>query len=560
MRPVEVNWNMSRLDTKPKLRPTAILLRWCAFLGCVVWMLAIAGTVLAEGQSVVESSAKIDALIQAKWDAEGVTPAADASESEIVRRVYLDLVGRIPTREERQNYLDDGRSDKRHHLVDLLLKSEDHVQHFADLFDAMLMGRRGAEKWNQRRQSQWRAYLERVFRTNRPWDEVVNEILLARPQSNDDRGVVWFLYERNNDHQAIAEAVAPAFFGIRIECAQCHDHMIASEIEQKHYWGLVAFFNRGKNEKTKNGPRVVESAVGGFSEFANLEGSSSPNVLAFLEAATVEEPRPGKDDHQEDSDELYEPAQHEGEPKQPKFSRRQKFVEEVVTDHPLVARALVNRVWAMVMGRGIVHPFDEMDSIHVPSHPQLLDWLAQDFRDHGYDIRRLTRMIVLSKAYQLESRHPTGVDDPALFAWSIERPLTAEQLLRSMQLAVRAEYHNDDPLGHALRKSFPDVLPETVTTPVSNALYLTNNQAINDFITKSNGENHLVSRLMKLESRDEQMTLLFETIYGRDANPEERERIEQFLSSTTSKEEQQRNRWHQVVWALITSAEFRLNH
>lgn len=502
---------------------------------------------------------RINQFIELKWEESGVQPAPLTTESDFIRRVYLDLVGRPPTRQERQTFLDDQRSNKREMVVDLLVQSEDYVHHFTDIFDTLLMGRGNEQNYREREQHQWRTWLERVFRENRPWNQVVAEILMARPESKDDRGLVWFLFERKDNHQEIAEAIAPAFFGIRIECAQCHDHMIATEIEQAHYWGLVAFFNRGKNTKTPNGPRVSESAIGGFSDFANLEGSSSPNLLTFFQADVIEESRPAKDQKEEDHDDLYVEAAKTGEPRIPKFSRREKFVNEVVKDHPLIARAFVNRTWALLLGRGIVHPFDEMDSVHEPSHPELLDWLAQDFRDSGYNIRRLVRMIAVSDVYQLESRRPAGVEDPSLFAWNFERPLTAEQLSRSIQLTLRGEFKNDDLLVKQLRTTFPEVLPETIQTGVKEALFLSNNSAMNQFIEQSNEEQHLLRTLLKLESRDEQIILLFETLYGRVATTEEVERISQFLDSSSSDQRIQ-ERWRQVIWAMITSAEFRYNH
>ncbi len=502
---------------------------------------------------------RINHLIEQKWEESGVQPAPPATESDFVRRVYLDLVGRPPTRQERQTFLNDQRSNKREMVVDLLLQSEDYVHHFTDIFDALLMGRGSEQNYREREQHQWRSWLERVFRDNRPWNQVVAEILMARPESKDDRGLVWFLFERKDNHQEIAEAIAPAFFGIRIECAQCHDHMIATEIAQAHYWGLVAFFNRGKNTKTPNGPRVSESAIGGFSDFANLEGSSSPNLLTFFQADVIDEPRPEKDQKEEDGNDLYVEASQSGEPRVPKFSRREKFVDEVVQHHPLIARAFVNRIWALLLGRGIVHPFDEMDSVHEPSHPELLDWLAQDFRDSHYNIRRLVRMIALSDVYQLESRRPAGLEDPSLFAWNLERPLTAEQLSRSIQLTLRGEFKNDHLLVNQLRMTFPDVLPETIQTGVKESLFLSNNPAINQFIEQSNGEHHLLTALQALKSRDEQIILLFESIYGRVATTEEVERISQFLNSSSSDQRVQQ-RWQQVIWAMITSAEFRYNH
>jgi hypothetical protein len=140
--------------------------------------------------------------------------------------------------------------------------------------------------------------------------------------------------------------------------------MVASDIHQAHYWGLVAFFNRSKNQKTNAGPRLSESAVGGFSDFANIHGSSYPNLLTFYESKTIEEPRPEKDAKQEDLEEFYVATKNPDDPKVPKFSRRERFVEEVFKGHRMVPRAFVNRLWAMLMGRGSCPP-----NVKPPSSP-----------------------------------------------------------------------------------------------------------------------------------------------------------------------------------------------
>lgn len=223
----------------------------------------------------------------------------------------------------------------------------------------------------------------------------------------------------------------------------------------------------------------------------------------------------------------------------------------------MVARAMVNRLWAVLLGRGIVHPVDAMDSQHDPSHPELLDWLAADFRNSDYNIRRLIRMIVLSEPYQLDSRRPPGVEDPAHFAWYIERPLTAEQLARSIQLILRGRFDNGAPLVRQLRKPLPEVLPESNTTKVSSALFLTNNPALNEFIASSTEADHLLARIRSADSVDSQIAQVVETVFGRAATAEEQQQIREFLSDD---EAARTRRWQHVLWALLTSAEFRFNH
>ena len=517
---------------------------------------AIAKRVDVDAKSI---SHQIDQHVRDGYASRSVTPAEGCSERDFVRRIYLDLIGRVPTVSELEAYLD-GSSDlndpnqRRAALIDQLLASEEHVIHFADWMDTLLMGRAGEDKYRQRA-GLWRRYLEASIRRNQPWDEFVQEILLARPTDDSTQGAVWFLYERGDDHQKIAEAVAPAIFGVRIECAQCHDHMVVDEIKQSHYWGLVAFFNRGKNESKEGKLHVTESAIGGFSEFADLMGDSTPNLLTFLDAEVVPEPRPSADEKQEDKDELYVSIGKDA-PRIPKFSRREQFVNHVVAGHPRLGRALVNRVWALLMGRGIVHPFDEMDSMHDPSHPELLDWLAADFVDSGHDVRRLVRGIVNSQTYQLDSRRPDGGDDPATFAWYLERPLTGEQLSRSIEVVLRGNPVGQSSVVGSFRQSFPDLLADEHVTNVKQGLFLSNSEQLDRLIRESTDDGHLPARLLAMENQAERLELLFQTVYARPASEEESERIADFLDTRQNS----MAAIQQVLWALLASAEFRFNH
>jgi hypothetical protein len=513
-----------------------------------------------------ELALTIDAALEQAWTDAGISPADEIGDDVFVRRVYLDLAGRIPSTDERAAFLNDPSSDRRQALLTTLLASEDHALHMADVFDVLLMGRASGRRTRERHEHGWRAWLENAFRDNRPWNEMAETMLLARPATPEDNAAAWFLYERDNDYQKIAEAVAPAFFGFRIECAQCHDSMTAAEVEQAHYWGLVAFFNRGKNEMTGQGPRIVESAIGGFSEFADIEGSSSPNLLSFLEAETVEESRPAPDAEQADTDDLYQPAARDGEPREPIFSRRQRFVEDIVHDHPLLARAMVNRLWAMLMGRGLVHPFDEMDSAHSVSHPELLDLLADDFRKNGHDIRRTLLAIASTRAYQRAARKPTGVEDPATFAWYLERPLTAEQFARSLHLALLGTSHVAPEKLEPIRRAMPDVMPDESVTGIAEPLFLSNGEALLELIQQASQPPHPLATLATLPSAAKVTEQLFLSTLGRQPTPEETTTIEAFLTGQAASAASGETlpidlgRLRDLAWALVTSAEFRFNH
>ena len=376
---------------------------------------------------------------------------------------------------------------------------------------------------------------------------MAREVLLARGDSSE-RGHLWFLYEHDGKHEGIAENIAKGFFGVDIACAQCHDHPLAGEIRQAHYWGLVSFFKRSKNEKSKHGIAVGESAIGGFDSYSNaLLGTTEDTQLTFFRAGIVPEDRPKDPKEQKDEDAFYVSVNNE--PRVPKFSRREKFVEEILADHPLVAKNMVNRVWALLLGRGLIHPVNEMDSQHPASHPKLLQWLSEDFAFGDYRVKRLVRAILNSQAYQLDSRRPDEDPEPATFAWGLEKPLTAEQISRSLKVALDVDFDSAG-IDKELRKLFPEVLPENKISNLKQTLLLSNLPEL---------QNVYRSSASRLQSDTVVTTVvhLFRRVYGRSPTDEESFRIIEYVGK---RRDRSAEAWSQVLWAMTTSAEFRFNH
>ena len=506
----------------------------------------------------INASLAIDLFVAARWQRRGIKASHLCDDATFARRLYLDLIGRIPTCAELDTFLSDTDSHKRQKLSDQLATSRDYASHMADVFDVVVMGRRDARALNERRRHGWRAYIESSFADNRPWDRMARDMVLARAAEHTDVRAGRFLYERKDKYQEIAEAVSPSFFGIRIECAQCHDHPLAGEIEQRHYWGLVAFFNRGKNRNAKNGPRVFESAIGGFDKFTDLSGESHDVLLTFFASSTIEEARPASGEEEKDSDENYltdADGTLSGEPPVPRFSRRQKFADDILRNHPLLARAFVNRMWTLFMGRGIVHPVDRMDSAHPPSHPRLLDWLAEDFRRSGYDVKRLVRNLVGSRCYQLESIPADKNALPEDFAYALDKPLTAEGLLNSIYIALIGEAAPpSSPLMDQFRKDFPDVFSDEPMATLTQALLLTNHPEINALLTSDQAKH--VDQLLQLADAKAQVDQAFRIVFGRAPGAEEAAASIAFLQRRVGSREAIAH----LLWAMMTSAEFRMNH
>jgi hypothetical protein len=490
----------------------------------------------------------IDVFMAEAWARQGVEPAPPVDDATWCRRVWLDLAGRIPTQSEQREFLRAESDTRRAALVDRLLDSDEHAVRMRELWDVFLMGRGKREsREDRRRSSGWWAYLEQAFRSNRSWETIVREILVARPTGPDDKGASWFLYERRNDHQAIAEAVAPLVYGARIDCAQCHDHPLAREIKQAHYWGLVAAYNRGKN--VEGATDVAESAVGGFVNFTNLKKESQPAVVTLLNGPTVPETRPEEGQKEEDSDDRYvDPA---AKPRVPKFSRREAFAAAATTNNPLLARALVNRLWSVFIGRGIVSPVDEMTTRNTPSHPELLDWLSSDFAAHRHDIRRLVRGIVLSRVYALGiASDGANASEPAAFACAAERPLTAEQIARSWSVAAGREPGNDA-LRRAAVAAIPDVVPREYQATFQQAQFLSAAPALKELLEPVPGST--IAGIVALPTPSERVEAAFRAVLGRAPEPEEVARVEEVLAV---RPEQPIGAIRDLLWALLTSPEF----
>jgi len=513
------------------------------------WITALASVPEAEAGNGKSARAfdsvpqAIDAMVSEEWQRRGVTAAPGVEDRAWCRRVYLDLAGRIPTTQESEAFLQSSDPAKREALVDRLLASDDYPVRMREVWDVLLMGRAKRDRHEDRRRDNgWWAFLETAFRTNRPWNEVVRDILVARPGKPESQGASWFLYERRGEHQTVAQAVAPIIYGTRVDCAQCHDHPLAREIKQGHYWGLVTAFNRSKN--VDGGSDVGESAVGGFVNFTNLKQESQPAVITLLHGRTVSETWPAADQKEEDSDDNY--VDPKAKVRVPKFSRREAFAEAATHDNPLLARAFVNRMWAVLIGRGIIHPADEMNDRNAPSHPELLDWLAQDFESHGYDTRRVVRGIVLSRAYALGP----GAAPPEAFAAAMERPLAPEQVVRSWRIGAGLA-----PEDSALRRAAAVVMPDPLSGPYNATVQQAQFLACSPLLTAvlEEARNGAGARIVAMPDVPARVREAFAAAYGRQPDDEELARAEEFLNERSG---QPAEGVRDLLWALMTSAEF----
>ncbi len=530
----------------------------------------------------VDPTLAIDTFLARSWAEEGIAAPDPCDDPAFVRRLYLDLLGRIPTPAERGVFLASTSSGKRRELIDELLRSPAHARHLAECYHHILLGRASGRGRNRdERERHFLPYLRWAFASNRPWDAIARDLIVARPESPEAKGAAWFLYDQRDDPGEMAAATASTLFGKQIKCAECHDHPIAPEIGQRHYHALVAFFSRTRNVKTPAGPALGESAAGGYAKFANLEGESFDARLEFLDGRVVVEPGGRRDragaEHYlvAPPGDWIDPPEPDPETKKvklttdvdaapvPNFSRRAELARIGIEGNPDFAKAAVNRVWALLLGRGIVHPVDAIDSAHPPSHPELLDWLAADFAAGGYDLRRLCRAILNSRAYQAAADIAPGGRKPRpdTFAVALDRPLAAEVLARSVLVALGAE---PDPGGAmpdearhrgAFSSHYPAALGSWVPPTVQHAMFFTNSPHLDSMLR--DGALPRVAELAALESTDEVARHAFLTALGREPDSEERQRAVRYLAERPGRRD---DAVRQLLWALFAGAEFHLNH
>jgi mono/diheme cytochrome c family protein len=520
---------------------------------------------MPEWAGKLETSAAIDRFTEQDWKQRKVKHAPLTSDAAFARRVYLDLIGRIPTQAELAQFETFPSKTRRAHLVDQLLASNEYAVYMSEVWDVLLMGRKSdvgkAHRSQSKPDEKWMHFLETAFEKNRPWNEIVRQLIVARPQTPDDAGAEWFLYERKDNYQVIAEAIAPIAFGVNVKCAQCHGHPLAPEIEQRHYWGIVAAFNRSKNVDAASGRGVAESAIGGFVNFADLRKRTIPAALIFPNGKSVPETRPAEGAKEEDKPDNYlvaPPKEKEKaeKPSVPKFSRREELAKAVTENNPMLAKAFVNRVWEMMLGRGLVHPIDSLDSRHPASNPELLEYLASDFANHNYDIKRLIRAIALTRVYQLDSRGGTPTVPPESFARALDKPLPAEALFRSLIVATTGQTNSasESDLRDLFVERFPDVLPAEYNTSLQQAMFLSNNPKLEELLRPAKQENTSAAALAQ-KTPEAQTKFIFERALQRAPDREELAQSTALLKSGPPEKTVP-----ELLWTLLASAEFQFNH
>jgi hypothetical protein len=493
---------------------------------------------------------RIDHHLAQRWKAEKVQPAPMANDAEFLRRVYLDLTGRIPLPRDIHDFMADKDPAKRRKLVESLLDSPRHATHFANVWRALLIPEVAAGAEARVFQFGFEAWLKEKLRANQPFDKLVYELLVTpiaveqqSPESvlkhPEKPNPLAFFAVKDASPANLAATTTRMFLGIQIECAQCHNHPFASW-SREQFWNQAAFFSG------------IERQGDGI--FAPLSETESRREIAIAETKKIA------------------PALFldQKEPDWSKVASPRVALASWITaaENPYFARATVNRLWGQLMGRGIVEPVDDFNDENPPSHPELLDQLAKAFVAAKFDVRFILQAICLSEAYQRTSArsHP-GQDDPKNFARMIVKGLSGEQFFDNLALSTGYRESPDD-RGFAreratvrtqfLEQFAPRGKLSDPETSILQALTLMNGKFVNEATTLAKIPTLTAICEMPAATTEQRIESLYLMTFSRKPTSEELSKLMSYVSRNGTGEVNRR--LSDVFWMLLNSAEFRLNH
>ena len=504
----------------------------------------------------------IDEKVVAKLAAVGMPPSAQADDATFLRRVTVDIAGRLPTVDEVRRFKADSSSDKRDKLIDALLESPDYADYFANKWGALLRIKRNDGR-DTRGTYAFHTWVRDSMLTNKPYDQFVREIITASGDLRENPPVAW--YRRVRDVTAQVEDSAQLFLGMRLKCAQCHHHPF-EKWSQQDYFSYAAFFSQvGRKGGAAPGEEMIFHRRG--AAVATNPKTRQPVKPAGLDAAPASIP-PDED---------------------PRIALADWLTAK---ENPYFARSLVNRYWKHFFGRGLVDPEDDMRETNPPSNPALLDALTKHFIDSGYDLKGLVRLICQSRTYQLSAvPNQHNQADRQYFSRYYPKRLNAEVLLDSVNTVAQTQDSFDGLPGGTRAVQLPDNSyngssyflavfgrPDASTScecersgdaSLAQSLHLLNNKELIEKLARPDGR---AARLANDAAApdDQKITELYHAALARDPDPSElsvaRGHIEKRLSVARpdAKPEERtalkKGAFEDLLWALINTKEFSFNH
>ena len=501
----------------------------------------------------------VDEQVFAKLKAMGMPPSDGCDDATFIRRVSVDIAGHLPSLDETNRFLADKDPAKRDHLIDTLLASPEYADYFANKWSALLRNKR-AKPADAPMNFAFFDWLRDSLRENRPYNEIVRDLLVATGDMAENPPVAW--YRQVKEPQQEVEDIAQLFLGMRMQCAQCHHHPF-EKWSQNDYYSFAAFFSQvgrkpmaTKEDEAIFHRRGVATAV---NKKTKLPVKPAALITGPLDIAPDDDPRTALADWMSDR------------------------------ANPFFARTLVNRYWKHFFNRGIVEPEDDMRETNPPSNPELLDALAQHFIDSGYDLKALIRDITRSQTYQLSAvpNHYNAADRQNFSRYYAKR-LTAEVLFDSINDVTRTPSNFAGMPAGTRATALPDNSfnagsyfltvfgrPEsssacecerTQEASLAQALHLLNAKDIQDKLASDAGAPAKLAADPRSDA--DKLRELYLAAYARPAEAHEIELARAYLDKPRKGADGQpldaakskRLGYEDVVWAILNTKEFLFNH
>lgn len=517
------------------------------------------------------SAAELDALLHRHQKADQLTPSPRTTDEQFLRRVMLDLAGRLPTAKELQTFVNDKARDKRAQAIDRLLASEEFARHWAGGWRAIVSSLI-AEVRIKSTEKQFEEWLFQQITTGQSWAQITRGIVAAKgdllaprgpntPKPSDDvqvnpNGATYFLLSHTGNDAVTDRAAATSrvFLGIQIQCAQCHDH--PSDIwKQEQFHQFAAFFARTREQPVRDPAAKQPVAVRlaslprGEHQMVDTRDPNKKTVThpKFITGAALPPGRPDEERRQALADWITDPSNY------------------------WFAAAFVNRTWAELMGQGFYQPVDNLGPLQEATYPDVLLALAAHFRASDYDIRGLYRLILNSEAYQRQARLGEATDTHLRFTANYPSRLRAEDLWASLvQVLGGTEQPGrgreqrapgkapTNPARLNIERLFvstfffdPSASPDNVEGTIPQALMLMNNRPIQDRI-RATGPTVLAELLRQTTQDEEAVRILYVRVLARKPTATEVQACLDHLKKSKSRAEG----FEDILWCLINSAEF----
>jgi hypothetical protein len=494
-----------------------------------------------------ELTAKIDMHIDAHWKANGVKPAELADDSEFLRRVYLDLAGRIPSVNDVHRFLNDNSPNKRAKVIDTLLAGPGFANHFATVYRRDWLPQTVSNPQFQPFGVQFEQWMRKQLRENRKYDSIVRELITVPPNGVTPRGMVdpngapiSFLLVNDFKPENVAAAASRLFLGVKIECAQCHDHPFDA-YSREQFWEFASFFAglTPTDARARRGPTEAIEV-----RSMTIPGTEKKVSAKFLIGGTA-------------------PAFKE------KVSSRVTLADWMTAkDNPYFARNAVNRTWAQLFGVGLIDPLDEPGDKNPPSHPELLNDLSRSFAGSGYDVKYLIRAIVNSRAYQRSSAASgASATEERTFARMKVRGLTPEQLFDSLVEATRYREQRlggdfippQSPRAQFLARFATTERLSDVQTSILQALTMMNGNFIGEMTSVERSETLAGITGSSFMTTTEQVAALYIAALSRKPREAEVKKLVDYVDRGGPSGKRDKA-LADIFWALLNSSEFGLNH